>query len=110
MALKIRLRQQGRNNRPSYRLVVTKAQAKRDGQYVESLGWYDPFAADDKSVALKEARLQHWLDVGAQLSERAEALVARTSPTLLKNHQQRVLAGKEKERTKRRTLRKKAEG
>ncbi len=43
MALKIRLRQQGRNNRPFYRLVVTDVRSPRDGKYVEMLGWYNPF-------------------------------------------------------------------
>ena len=46
MALKIRLRQQGRNNRPFYRLVVTDARSPRDGKYVEALGWYNPFEAE----------------------------------------------------------------
>lgn len=111
MALKIRLRQQGRNNRPSYRLVVTQVTAKRDGKYLEALGWYDPFIGEvERSVSLKEERLKHWLNVGAQLTEKAEALVARTSPALLQQYHDKLLAHKEKERNKRKARRQAAEG
>ena len=43
MALKIRLRAQGRNNRETYRLVVADGRSPRDGKYMEMLGWYNPF-------------------------------------------------------------------
>ena len=46
MALKIRLRQQGRKNRPFYRMVVTDVRAPRDGKYCEALGWYNPFETE----------------------------------------------------------------
>lgn len=111
MALKIRLRQQGRNNRPSYRLVVTDVRAKRDGEYVEALGWYDPFVSDAANgVSLKEDRILHWLNVGAELTQNAEALVARSCPTVVKQHQAKVLAHKAKERDKRKARRQKSEG
>ena len=70
MALKIRLRQQGRTNRPFYRIVVADARTRRDGKYVESLGWYNPFEADEsKNFALDADRVQYWLNTGAELSE-----------------------------------------
>ena len=60
MALKIRLRQQGRNNRPFYRLVVANCRSPRDGKYVEALGWYNPFEQElDKSVSIKPDRIQY---------------------------------------------------
>ena len=42
MALVIRLRQQGRNNRQTYRVVVVDSRYPRDGKYLEMLGWYNP--------------------------------------------------------------------
>lgn len=42
MALIIRLRQQGKTNRKSYRLVVADSRSPRDGKYLENLGMYDP--------------------------------------------------------------------
>lgn len=111
MALKIRLRQQGRNNRPSYRLVVTQVTSKRDGKYVEAIGWYDPFIADASSgMSVKEDRLQHWLRQGAELSESAEALLVRTASTVLKQHKSHVQAQQAKACAKRRARRQKAEG
>lgn len=110
MALKIRLRQQGRNNRPSYRLVVTQVTAKRDGKYVEAIGWYDPFVADAAlGVTVKEDRLQHWLSLGAQLSESAEALLVRSAPTVLKQYQAQALAQQAKMCAKRRARRQKVD-
>jgi small subunit ribosomal protein S16 len=102
MALKIRLRQQGRNNRPFYRLVVTNVHCKRDGKYVEALGWYNPFESEqDKSISLNEGRIAHWLNLGAQLSERAEALVAKVAPTVVRTQTAKVQAKKAKAATKR---------
>jgi len=85
MALKIRLRQQGRNNRPFYRVVVADVRSPRDGKYVEALGWYNPFeSADDKSLFLNQERIQHWISNGAEISENVEALMHRRIPAVLR--------------------------
>ncbi len=84
MGLKIRLRQQGRTNRSFYRLVVTDSRAPRDGKYVEALGWYNPIEAeDDKKLAIKSDRIQHWLNVGAQLTDNAANLIRITAPQII---------------------------
>lgn len=99
MALKIRLRQQGRTNRPSFRLVVTQVTSKRDGKYVECLGWYDPFIVDaEKRMTINDTRLQHWLSVGAQLTESAQALLKHTSPAVIRQHSEKVATKRAKER------------
>src|SRR4051794_3526380 len=109
MALKIRLRQQGRNNRAFYRMVVTDCHAPRDGKYVESVGWYNPVEASlEKSLSLNEERIQHWLDQGAQLSERAEALVARAAPSLIQKMTEKELALRAKNAAKRKARKKAA--
>ena len=84
MALVIRLRQQGRTNRQSYRLVVANKRSPRDGKYVEKLGWYDPFAKDDKNLFIEEKKLFDWLNKGAILSEKARSLVMRLFPDQMK--------------------------
>jgi len=97
MALKIRLRQQGRANRHSYRVVVTDSRSPRDGRYVEALGWYNPLEAEmEKHLHLKGDRVQHWLNLGAVLTERAEALVAKAIPTLIQARKEKDLALKAK--------------
>jgi small subunit ribosomal protein S16 len=84
MALKIRLRQQGRTNRAFYRLVVTDSRSPRDGKYVEALGWYNPIEeADDKKLAIKTDRIQHWLSVGAQLTDNAANLIRKSAPSII---------------------------
>jgi small subunit ribosomal protein S16 len=110
MALKIRLRQQGRNNRQFYRMVVTDVRAPRDGKYVESLGWYNPMEKeDDKVLSLNSERIQYWLSQGAELSESAQSLVAKGAPTVLRQHSQKVVANRTKAAAKKRASRKSAE-
>lgn len=93
MALKIRLRQQGRANRHSYRVVVTDSRSPRDGRYVEALGWYNPLEAEmEKHLHLKKDRIEHWLNQGAILTERAEALVAKIAPRLIQERKEKELA------------------
>lgn len=97
MALKIRLRQQGRKNRAFYRLVVADARCPRDGKYVEALGWYNPIEAElDKMLQLNAERIQHWLGLGAQLTERAESLIAKVAPTVIREHTEKQLAHRAK--------------
>ncbi len=81
MALIIRLRQQGNKNRQTYRLVVMQKTAPRDGAYVDLLGWYNPLL--EKDMQLDADKIEHWLSKGAEISEKAAALVKRFSPETL---------------------------
>ena len=65
--LKIRLQRVGRRNNPSYRVIVidSRAAAKK-GRPVELLGTYDTLR---KQVDLKKERINHWVSVGAQVSD-----------------------------------------
>jgi small subunit ribosomal protein S16 len=102
MALKIRLRPQGRTNTSVYRVVVTDSRYASDGKYVEALGWYNPLAATkEQELFLKPERIEHWLNVGAILSESAEHLVSRFSPEIVKKQTERVLALRAKNTAKR---------
>ena len=107
MALKIRMRQQGRRNRLFYRLVVTANEARRDGKYVECIGWYNPCEAKaEDGIHLKADRLSHWLDMGAQLSEKAEHLAVKAAPAVMKTHREKQEALKLKKRQQKRARRK----
>lgn len=102
MALKIRLRQQGRANRPFYRVVVADSRSPRDGKYVESIGWYNPFEADqDKNLSLSAERVQHWLGLGAQLTESVEALIKKVAPHIVKEQTKKEVAHRLKAAQKR---------
>ena len=79
MATKIRLKRIGRRNRPFYRMVVMDSRNRRDGAAIEQLGWFNPLELDDeKNYALKEDRVLHWLQEGAQTTETAHNLLKRT--------------------------------
>ena len=57
-------------------MVVTDSRAPRDGKYVEALGWYNPIEAEEqKKLSIKSDRIQHWLSLGAQLTENAANLI-----------------------------------
>lgn len=104
MGLKIRLRKQGRTNRPFYRLVVAEATAPRDGKYLESLGWYNPVeAAEDKKFALQEERVQHWLNVGAKLTDNVENLIRKCAPHIVRAQLEKECAHRAKIALKRKT-------
>jgi len=83
MAVKIRMRQQGRKNRQTFRLVVTDIRNPRDGKYVETLGSYDPHKKES-NITVNTERLSYWLSKGAILSERAERLVKGVAPDVIR--------------------------
>ena len=108
MALVIRLRPQGRKNRPFYRIVAIDARTRRDGKYVESIGWYNPFETeDDKHLNIKADRLKHWLDMGAQMSDNVKALMQKTCPSIVKDYNEQLLARQAKLVEKRKARKKK---
>jgi small subunit ribosomal protein S16 len=82
MALKIRLRQQGRTNRTSYRLVVADARSPRDGKYIENVGFYDPLLPKESDVKVDHERINFWIGQGAQLTERVVSLLKRAAPEI----------------------------
>lgn len=101
MALKIRLRQQGRNNRAFYRLVVTDVRSPRDGKYVEALGWYNPIGKDpESSLSIKLDRVQHWLSLGAQFTEKTEALIAKAAPSIIRQQTEKAVQKRAKTKEK----------
>jgi len=109
MGLKIRLRKQGRTNRPFFRLVVTESRTKRDGKYVEALGWYNPVQSDDnENFSLRIERIAHWLERGAELTEKAHSLVKRGAPEVIRHHTDRRVAHKAKMAEKRKARSKSA--
>lgn len=102
MALKIRLRQQGRNNRPFYRVVVTDVRSPRDGKYVEAVGWYNPFETEaDRTFCFNADRIQHWVQQGAQISECVEALIKKSAPSIVKQKTAQEVAKRAKALQKR---------
>jgi len=70
MSVKLRFVRIGKKNHPAYRLCAIESRKARDGQYIENIGFYDPYIADDqKKIRFDRERAEHWLRVGAQPSQ-----------------------------------------
>lgn len=107
MALIIRMRQQGASSRQHFRIVLTDSRYPRDGKYIEKLGWYHPFAAQDKSLQIDLPRLEYWLGLGAQISDRVKALVKKQAPEIVKKMGEKKVAKMAKVRQKKKAREKK---
>jgi len=72
----IRLARAGAKKRPFFNIVVTDSRNRRDGRFIERLGFYNPLAAGkEESFRIAQDRLTYWQGVGAQLSETVERVV-----------------------------------
>ncbi|MBT3557571.1 MAG: 30S ribosomal protein S16 [Rhodospirillales bacterium] len=78
MALAIRLTRSGAKKRPYYRIVVADSRKSRDGRFIERLGTYNPMLAKDhpERVVLVKDRIEYWVGVGAQPSDRIQRFMA----------------------------------
>ena len=72
--LRIRLRRVGKKKQPMYRIVVADSRAPRDGAFVENICYYHPMN-NPSTIVLDEARAKHWLDHGAQPSDRVAKIL-----------------------------------
>ena len=72
MAMKIRLARGGSKKRPHYSIVAADSRMPRDGRFIEKLGTYAPMLGkdDENRVKLDTERAKHWLDQGAQPTDR----------------------------------------
>src|SRR5690606_28406279 len=93
MALRIRLRQQGRTNYQTYRVVLADVRSPRDGKYLEMLGWYNPGMAEN-NVSVDADRIQYWVGQGAQISENVQHLLAKVAPAILQGIHAKKVAKK----------------
>ena len=71
--VKIRLARFGAKKRPFYRIVAADSRERRDGRFLEVLGFYDP-VCQPAVVHLKQERLAYWRGVGAQQTDTVASL------------------------------------
>jgi small subunit ribosomal protein S16 len=68
----------GRKHRPFFRICIMDARSPRDGKAIEEVGFYDPMVSDkSQRVTLKMDRVDHWISVGAQPSEKVATLIKK---------------------------------
>lgn len=78
MAVRLRLKRMGRRHRPFYRLCAIDGRRPRDGRVIEELGHYDPMIREtDARARLNGQRIDYWLSVGAQPSDKARVLIKK---------------------------------
>ncbi len=74
----IRLARGGAKKRPFFNIVATDSRNRRDGRFIERIGFYNPVAAGgEESVRVAQDRLAYWQGVGAQLSPTVARLVSQ---------------------------------
>lgn len=75
----IRLTRGGQKKRPFYHVVATDRRNRRDGSYIERLGFFNPVATgQEERLKLDLERVQYWLSQGAQPSERVAGLIKQS--------------------------------
>jgi small subunit ribosomal protein S16 len=66
----------GAKKRPFYHIVVTDSRNRRDGRYIERIGFFNPVATGGEiRLRIDSARAAHWAGLGAQISERVTQLL-----------------------------------
>ena len=78
VAVRIRLKRMGRRHRPFFRVCAIDGRAPRDGKVIEELGYYDPILPEtDARAVLNGPRIDHWIGVGAQPSDKVAVLIKK---------------------------------
>ena len=76
----IRLSRGGSKSRPFFNIVVADKRVRRDGRFIERLGFYNPTAKEnEESIRVAQDRLTYWRGVGAQASPTVERLLKQAA-------------------------------
>ena len=74
----IRLSRGGSKHRPFFNVVVADKRARRDGNFIERIGFYNPIASEgEEGLRIAADRLTYWKSVGAQASPTVERLLGQ---------------------------------
>ena len=78
----IRLSRGGAKKRPFYHLVVADSRSRRDGRYIERVGFFNPIAkGGEERLRLNDDRIEYWRSHGARLSDRVASLIKQSGKT-----------------------------
>jgi small subunit ribosomal protein S16 len=74
----IRLSRSGAKKSPFYHLVVTDSRNRRDGRYIERVGYFNPVGLEqEENLRIDLERVDYWLGQGAQPSDRVASLLKK---------------------------------
>jgi small subunit ribosomal protein S16 len=98
--LAIRMSRHGAKKRPFFHIVLADSRSPRDGRFIEKLGTYNPLLPREHAqrVTLNKERIAHWLQVGAQPSDRVAKFLAEAE--LMKPRERREQTKKPQPKTK----------
>jgi small subunit ribosomal protein S16 len=72
----IRMSRGGAKKRPFYNIVVTDSRNRRDGRFIERVGFFNPIASgNEERLRIDRERVEHWIAKGAKTSERVASLL-----------------------------------
>ncbi len=89
MAAKIKLTRMGAKKQPTYRVVIQEEHSKRDGRFIENIGFYNP-RTKPATIVLNQERVNYWLGVGAQPTESVGQLLKTAGITDKYYHERTV--------------------
>lgn len=76
----IRLARGGAKKRPFYNIVAADSRHRRDGRFIERVGYYNPMASEsEKGLVIDAERIEHWKQHGAQLSPTVQRLARQAA-------------------------------
>ncbi len=79
MSVKIRLTRTGKKHQVAYRIVAQDTKTKRDGKFLEILGYYNPHLQSPKNISLKQERINFWREKGAKPTQAVLKLLGAAS-------------------------------
>ena len=72
----IRLSRAGAKKRPFYHLIVTDSRNRRDGRYIERVGYFNPVGrSHEENLRIDLERVDYWIGQGAQPTDRVKSLI-----------------------------------
>ncbi len=81
--VKIRLHRFGKKKKPFFRIVVVDSRKRRDGEYIESIGFYNPVANEKQELfRVNKERAEYWLSKGAWPTETVLSIFRKANVTL----------------------------
>lgn len=84
--VKIRLARGGSKKRPFYHITVADKRDRRDGRFIERLGFFNPIArGGEEKLRVDKVRLDHWVGQGAIMSDRVKKLIKEFDKTTQAN-------------------------
>lgn len=76
----IRLARGGAKKRPFFNIVAADKRDRRDGRFIERVGYYNPVASGNaQSLVINAERLEHWIQNGAKVSDTVARLVKQSA-------------------------------